>query len=137
MSTARSRAVDAGTAAVVLLLLAQRHLVYYAAEGAEARGLVAKACGAVAIIGLAWMLYALRPGRLMLAVAALATLSDGMVLGASVWYMLDPWPIAPGEDMLSARVRMQIIAVELVPTALVTWWVACAETDIPDRSDTG
>lgn len=119
-------------AVIVLALGAQRHFVYYGWDG-EDRGLIAKACGGVAVLGLVWLVYSLKPSRLLLLVAAWLTVGEGMVIGCPLAYMVAPWEIPPGGDMCSARLTVHLVVFELVAAA---WLAHRIVTVISDRSET-
>lgn len=44
----------------------------------------------------------------VLAVVALIILFKMMVIGCNVWFIVDPWPIQPGQAMCSARLNMPL-----------------------------
>lgn len=114
----------------VLLLGAQRHLGYYWATGAD-RGMVSKACGAVAILGLMWLLVAREPTRLALVAAGVVSLSELLVIGGCIAYIVSPWPVEPGQDIFGALLGLNVVLAELVLFALVA---RSAAHVISDRS---
>lgn len=42
------------------------------------------------------------------AVAALLAIFKAAVIGCTVWYLVDPWPVLPGQATCSARLNMPL-----------------------------
>ena len=105
-------------APALLLIATLRHWGYDLFPVA-ARGAVSKALAAAAIIALVWIVYRLRPSRLLLAVCAWWTFEESQVVICSALYAWRPWEVEPGQSICSAVVGLDIGAATMVVVALL------------------
>lgn len=85
------------------------------------RGEVSKALGAGAALALLWLISrGLKPGDSLArwAIILYAWHEASVVLCAS-WFIFDPWLIAPGQAMCSAKIGFDLGAVGLLLVALL------------------
>lgn len=57
-------------------------------------------------------------------VVALLIVLKLMVIGCSLWYLVDPWPINPGDGMCAARLNVPVGALGLAVAALLAAYIA-------------
>ena len=108
----------------VLLTMALRHNAYTWFPP-ELRGIVSKALGGAAAVSLVVLVLALWAelrtrwaDRLPLFAVAVVYLAEELqVLGGSVLYAIAPWPVEPGQPIVSALVGVQLDHVGLLVTA--------------------
>lgn len=87
----------------------------------ELRGLVSKALGSVAALALLWLIMrGLKPGDDLARWAIiLYAWHESSVVLCSTWFIFDPWPIATGQAMCSARVGFDLTALGLLLVAIL------------------
>lgn len=111
----RKSLLDPRALAVELLLIvaAREHLWPWLP--AEMQGVASKGLGAALVLVLLSMLYRLAPAsRALYAVLCLAAWYSLQTLICSAAYLVEPWPIAPGVGMCSARIDFDLGALGLV-----------------------
>lgn len=114
------RADPVAVATAVLAIEAIRHYGYYWAEGMD-RAMVSKALGSAAMLAYVAGAYYLRPSRLLAWIGAWAAVEELQVIIGCAWYMLDPWPVPPGSDILSARSGLNIAALSIVAVSYLAY----------------
>lgn len=79
------------------------------------QGVASKGLGAALVLVLLSVVHRLAPpSRLLLGVLALAVWYSLQTLICSAAYLIEPWPIAPGVGMCSARLEFDLGALGLV-----------------------
>lgn len=107
---------NSGLAMILLAVGATRHYGWALAD-APMRGLASKALGAVAILCLLWIVYSLsRAAALVLLWWAWEELQ---VILCSTWFAFDPWPVAQGEAMCSAKLGFDLGALGVLFISLL------------------
>lgn len=82
------------------------------------QGVASKGLGAALVLVLLSVVHRLAPpSRLLLGVLALAAWYSLQTLICSAAYLIEPWPIAPGVGMCSARLAFDLGALGLVMVA--------------------
>lgn len=100
----------ANLACLLLLLCAARHYGWLLADPQDI-GVVSKALGACAAIALIAVIWWGHRSLLITMVASWYAFEELQTVACSVMYLVNPWPIAPGESMCSARIGFDIGAV--------------------------
>jgi hypothetical protein len=112
---------------VAVAMLALGFLRHYgwAVFAIEDRGMASKGLGAVALLGMVWIAYALCRSRLVLIVAAVwsVELLQTVICTAS-WIFVAPWDVPEGVPICSAAVGADIGAFTIVGFALVAYYIA-------------
>lgn len=88
---------------------------------AAMRGEVSKALGAGAVLGLLWVISrGLNPGDDLARWAVLLyAWHEAAVVLCATWFIFDPWPIAPGHGMCSAKIGFDLSALGLLLVAVL------------------
>ena len=104
----------------LLAIMAVRHYAWQWVP-AEHAGDVSKALGALAALGLLWLLAGYRQPGDDLARWALLLYAwhEASVVLCVAWFIHAPWPIAPGQAMCSARVGFDLSALGLLVVAVL------------------
>ena len=109
--------------AVTLLMVAVMRHYGYVPLPPELRGVGSKALGsAAALILLAGVVLAWRHRFVFLA-AAYYAFEELQSLLCSLAYMVDPWPVAQGQSLCSAKVGFDLGAVGVMLAGLVLWLI--------------
>jgi hypothetical protein len=104
----------------LLLAMGARHYLYDAWPP-ELRGLASKALGAIALLTLIWVVHSLAPRSSALTLVALGwSVEEVQVVLCSFAYMHQPWPVAPGQSICSARLDLDLGAIGIV----VLFWLS-------------
>ena len=104
---------DALAVELLLIVAAREHL--WPLVPPEAQGAASKALGAALVLVLLSMVYRLAPrSRWLCGVLALAAWYSLQTLLCAAWFTFDPWPVAPGVGMCSARVDFDLGAFGLL-----------------------
>ena len=108
-------------AAEVLLALAGRdHL--WALAPVEHQGEASKLLGACLVLVLLSVVYRLsKPSRLLLAVLAFGAWTQLQAVLCVSAFILDPWPVASGQGMCSARIDFDLGALGLMALGALAW----------------
>lgn len=105
----------------LLVLMVVRHNVWGLAQVGD-RAWVWNMLGAVAMIGLLLVVWArcmnVEPWSIT-AICCWWAYEEMLVAGASAWYLVSPWPIGPGEEILSARLGFRLGMFSLVAIAFI------------------
>lgn len=108
---------------IAIVMLAVAALRHYGWEIAppELRGLLSKALGAMAIIALVWIIDSLVQHWGVRLVALVWTWEQMQTVICSAWYAVEPWPVATGQAMCSAKVGFDLGALGVMFVAFVLW----------------
>lgn len=103
--------------AALLLMGATRHYGWAFFDGPE-RALVSKACGALAIIFLLVVVWRQAGTRWMLPILLWWAWEETQVALCSLWFIVEPWHVEPGQPMCSARLGFDLGALGIVCVAV-------------------
>lgn len=103
---------------LMLAVGASRHYGWHLGPDALA-GLASKALGAAAILCLLALLY--ERMRYGLPVFVWWAWEETQVLLCTTWFMVEPWPVAPGQAICSAKVGFDIGAVGILVVAFMLY----------------
>ena len=87
----------------------------------ELRGLLSKALGAMAIIALVWIIDSLVQHWGVRLVALIWTWEQMQTVICSAWYAVEPWPVATGQAMCSAKAGFDLGAIGVMFVAFALW----------------
>lgn len=87
----------------------------------ELKGFASKGIGGVCMLSLIWIVYTLKPSRLLLAASLIWSFGEVQVALCSFLYMYSPWVIPQGQSICSARLDLDLGAVGIV---LIVWALA-------------
>ena len=104
----------------LLLVAAVRHYGWEIAPP-ELRGLLSKALGAMAIIALVWIIDSLVQHWGVRLVALIWTWEQMQTVICSAWYAVEPWPVATGQAMCSAKAGFDLGAIGVMFVAFALW----------------
>ena len=110
-------------AAALLLISMVRHYGWDWFDDGD-KGMASKGLGGVALLASAWLVYALAPHRIVLAVAIFWSWQEWQVVMCSFSYIYSPWPVAPGQAICSAVTGFDLGAASLIATAFLARWLA-------------
>lgn len=110
-------------AALLLLIGTGRHYGWLMA-GQGYSGVASKGLGAVAALCLLCIIVWQYRSRLVLAVAALYAFEELQTALCSFLYLVQPWPIAPGQSMCSARAGFDIGAATICIVGVLAYHLA-------------
>lgn len=117
-----SRPEATGLAVALLLVAVSRHYGWVPVP-AEFRGVASKALGAAAALFLLSCVVLAWRDRLVTAAAAYYAFEESQGLGCSVWYMVAPFPVAPGQSLCSALVGFDLGAVGIALLGFTLWYI--------------
>ena len=80
----------------------------------ELKGVASKGLGGLALLAMIWTVYKLRPSGTLALVMLWWAFEELQVVLCSAWFMFDPWPVAPGQAMCSAKVGFDIGAIGIM-----------------------
>ena len=105
---------------LLLLVLAMRQHAWAWAP-VELAGVASKGLGSMAALVMLLLVYELAPvkSRLLAAVAMVYAWAETQTVICSAWYMVEPWPVAPGQAMCSAKLGFDLGAVGLMAVAIL------------------
>ena len=107
-------------AELLLIVAAREHL--WALAPAEHQGSLSKLLGACLALVLLSVVHRLCwPSRLLLAVLALGAWTQLQTVLCVSAYILDPWPLASGQGMCSARINFDLGALGLMALGALAW----------------
>jgi hypothetical protein len=116
----------------MLLIGALRHYGWALFEGST-RALVSKASGAAAICCLLLVVWHLQRSRPLGAVLLWWAWEECQVALCSTWFIFDPWPVAPGQAMCSARAGFDLGALGIFVVALLAYRLALSDLRVPKK----
>ena len=120
MADLKSRCNGKQVAYVMLAVAALRHYGWEIAPP-ELRGLLSKALAAMAIIALVWIIDSLVDHWAVRLVSLVWTFEQSQTVLCSAWFAVDPWPVAVGQPMCSAKAGFDFGAVGVMFIAIVLW----------------
>lgn len=119
----RLNRLEAVGVAVTLLMVALMRHYGYVPLPPELRGVGSKALGsAAALILLSGVVLAWRH-KLVFIAAAYYAFEELQSLLCSLAYMVDPWPVAKGQSLCSAKVGFDLGAFGIMLAGLVLWFI--------------
>ena len=105
----------------LLALLAVRHGGYLPFPP-DQRAWVWNICGALVTLALLVSVLWHRRGAVLL-IGAWWAAEEAMVAGCGTWYLLHPWPIAPGSDICSSLIGTDLGKVSALALAILAFAV--------------
>lgn len=116
-------------AACLLAVLVLRHYGWDAAPEHLA-GVASKGLGALeALALLALVAYAFRHPAVW-AVVAYGAWEHGQTAICTAAYMVDPWPVAPGEPMCSAAIGFELGSIGIAVAAALLFWLHLSDITV-------
>lgn len=122
MAVAVSRSRDA--ALFILALGVLRHYGWIVFDP-ETRGIVSKALGGLALLGVVPFIYRAYPSKLMWYVLAWWTFESLQILLCSTLYAIAPWEVPTGQSICSVGIGLDLGAIGIMLVALILWRVNC------------
>jgi hypothetical protein len=113
-----NRLEAAGLAAALLLIALARHYGYVPFPP-EMRGMVSKGLGGVAILALLSAVASMWRHRLVWLACAYWAFEELQVVLCSAAYIVEPWSVAPGQSICSAKAGFDLGAVGIMLAAVV------------------
>jgi uncharacterized YccA/Bax inhibitor family protein len=123
-------------ALIVLGIGVMRHYGYVPFEP-EMRGAMSKALGGLAMVLITPLIYKAAPSRAMLAVLAWWVFESLQVFLCSTAYAINPWPIATGDSICSARLDFDFGAIGIMIAAILLWRLSIRKVSSIDPSTKG
>ena len=110
-----------GSLAVVLLAVGAVRHYGWALFPDDDRGLASKGLAAVAILALIWTVVGLTKSAAVLAVSMWWSFEELQVVLCTAWFWFDPWPVATGQAMCSAKAGFDLGAVGIMAVGVLLW----------------
>jgi hypothetical protein len=108
---------------LVLIVAAREHLWPWLP--AELQGMASKGLGAALVLVLLSVVYRHAPrSRVLVAVLGVAVWCSLQTLICSAAYMVEPWSVAPGQGICSARIEFDLGAVGVMLLAWLALWLS-------------
>jgi hypothetical protein len=112
---------------IAVLLIGTARFYGWEAWEPALRGSASKMLGALAGLGLIWLLYACRPSSLLLPVVLWFSWEELQTALCSAIYMIDPWVVPVGQSICSARIDFDLGALGILVVGLLVLWLSSSK----------
>ena len=117
--------VNRSNAALFILALGVLRHYGWIVFDPELRGIVSKALGGLALLGVVPFIWKAYPSRLMWYVLAWWSFEATQILLCSTLYAIKPWEVPTGQSICSVGIGLDLGAIGIMLVALILWKINC------------